>query len=135
VNLVVDTSVWSLLLRRKSPVPDNPHLARLRHHLEKPDAIHLPAIVLVELLDGVKECRQFDLLVEYFAAFPVVDTCREDCVEAARLANACRARGVLASSVDFLIAATCIRRGYPLLSADRDFAHIARHCPLVLLPV
>jgi predicted nucleic acid-binding protein len=61
-------------------------------------------------------------------------TCsRTDFINAAKLKNRCRSKGVQAGSIDFLIAAVCIDRNYFLLSADKDFVNIARHCPLLIL--
>ena len=135
VDLVVDTSVWSLFLRREKRDNNNPHVRRLRSHLQQEDNIHLPGPVLQELLDGVKSPGQFDLLSEYLAPFPLMEGTRSDFIDAARLKNKCRNRGVQAGSVDFFIASVCINRNYPLLTADKDFEYIARHCRLLLIPV
>ena len=77
--------------------------------------------------------EQFDLLDEYLLPFPLIDLDRSDYIEAARLKNFCRNKGVQASSVDFLIASVCIKRGFSLLTADNDFNYIAKHCKLLLL--
>jgi predicted nucleic acid-binding protein len=135
VNLLVDTSVWSLFLRRRKANQSAPHVRRLRSHLEGQDCIHLIGPVLQELLDGVREAKQFDVLNDYLEPFPLLDLTREDFVEASRLRNHCRSRGVQASPTDFVIAAACIRRNYPLLTADKDFEHISTHSELTLVPV
>ena len=133
MNLLVDTSAWSLLLRRKQTDPHDPIVRELRGRLADGDCVHLMGCILQELLDGVKSAQQFELLAEYLAPFPLIAHERADYVEAARLKNLCRSQGVQGGTVDFLIAATCIRRNYPLLSADADFQHIARHCELLLI--
>lgn len=133
MNLLVDTSAWSLLLRRGQTDARDPIVRELRGHLEDGDCVHLMGCILQELLDGVKSAQQFDLLAEYLEPFPLIVHEREDYVEAARLKNLCRAKGIQAGTVDFLIATTCIRRNYPLLSADEDFLHIAEHCELLLI--
>lgn len=133
MHLLVDTSAWSLLLRRRQVDALDPVAGELRARLEAGDCIHLVGCVLQELLNGVKSAQQFDLLAEYLEPFPLIALERADYIEAARLKNLCRAKGVQAGTVDFLIAAACIRRNYPLLSADEDFEHIARHCDLVLV--
>ena len=133
MNLIVDTSVWSLLLRRSSIEKQNPYVLQLRNHIKRQDCIHLIGIILQELLDGLKSQKQFDVLLDYFDSFPLIDMLREDYIEAARLKNKCRSRGVQAGAVDFLIAATAVNRNYPLLTADRDFDYIAHHCALQVL--
>jgi len=133
VNLIVDTSVWSLFLRRKKVDKDNPFVLQLRKHIENQDCIHLVGIVLQELLDGIKSSKQFDLLADYFNSFPLIELLRDDFVEAARIKNKCRNKGVQAGSIDFLIAATAINRNYPLLTADKDFLYISKHCEIMLI--
>lgn len=54
----------------------------------------------------------------------------EDHIHAADLRNRCRRVGVQASTIDSLLAALCIDRGLTMLTADGDFAHLARHVPL-----
>lgn len=132
-NIVVDTSVWSLFLRREKRDESNRYVQQLRKHLDQDDCIHLPGVVLQELLDGVLHEKHFDLLLNYLKPFPLLDFTRMDFVFAAQLKNKCRSKGVQAGSVDFLIAATCINRSYPLLTADKDFEYIARHCDLVTI--
>jgi predicted nucleic acid-binding protein len=135
VNLLVDTSVWSLFLRRRKRDNADPHVLRLRHHLEVADGIHLIGPILQELLDGVKDKNQFEILSDYLVPFPLMDLKRSDYTEAARLRNHCRNRGIQASPTDFLIASACIGRNYPLLTADNDFRYIALHCELMLMPL
>ncbi|MBN2188946.1 MAG: PIN domain-containing protein [Chitinispirillaceae bacterium] len=132
MNIVVDTSAWSLLLRRERRNEENAFLKRLRLFLQREDIIYLVGPVLQELLDGIKHQKQFDLLVEYLEPFPIIECTRTDFITAARLKNLCRSKGVQAGSVDFLIAAACVNRKYPLLTSDNDFSLIAKYCPLIL---
>jgi hypothetical protein len=135
VNLLIDTSVWSRFLRRQKKNDEDPYVIQFHTHLDRQDCIHVIGPILQELLDGVKEPKQFDLLREYLEPFPLIDLDREDFVQAAKLRNHCRSRGIQASPTDFLISASCIRRNYPLLTADDDFKHIAAHSKLMLIPV
>ena len=54
MNLLVDTSVWSLFLRRQKRNEEDPYVMRLRYFLEGEDCIHLIGPILQELLDGIK---------------------------------------------------------------------------------
>lgn len=133
MNLLVDTSVWSLFLRRQKRNEDDPYVRQLRYFLEGEDCIHLIGPILQELLDGVKGHKQFDVLCEYLDPFPLIALERDDFIEASRLRNHCRSRGIQASPTDFLISIACIRRNYPLLTADEDFRYIAAHSELLLI--
>jgi len=50
----------------------------------------------------------------------------------ARRRKSARRAGVQAGTIDALLAQLCIRHDLTLLTADRNFTHIAQHCPLRL---
>ena len=132
MNLVVDTSVWSLFLRRKKIDDENPFVQKLRYHLENQDCIFLIGMILQEILDGIDSHEHFNNLVKYFQPFPLINENRKDFIEAARLKSLCRRKGIQAGSIDFLIASICTQRHIPLLTADKDFLNISKHCSLIL---
>jgi predicted nucleic acid-binding protein len=134
VNLVVDTSVWSLVLRRPRVEEDNPHVRAFRWHLDSGDGLFLTGSILQELLDGLRSTRQLDRLLTLLDPYPLLELDRQTYVDAARLRTLCRSKGVNAGPIDFLIAAACCRHGFPLLTADKDFQRIAAHCDLITLP-
>ena len=134
MNLVVDTSVWSLVLRRPQVKEDNAFVRAFRSHIEQGDGLFLIGNILQELLDGVKSDRDFHRLLTLLEPFPILELTRETYVTAAELRNTCRAKGINAGPIDFLIAAACLEHGFPLLTADRDFSYIATCSNLVVLP-
>ena len=134
MNLVVDTSVWSLVLRRPRVDENDPHVRAFRWHLESGDGMFLVGNILQELLDGLRSTKQFDRLLALLDPYPLLDLDRRTYVAAARLQSECRSKGVNAGSIDFLIAAACCQQGFPLLTADKDFERIAGHCDLVTVP-
>jgi predicted nucleic acid-binding protein len=127
----VDTSVWSLALRRDAPA-EVPEVAALRRALEEGDAVFATGLVLQELLQGFHGPRARDRIVESFSALPLVVPDRSDHVEAAELRNDCRRRGVQVGTIDALLAQICLHHGLTLLTTDADFGQIARVRPLVL---
>ncbi len=131
MTLFVDTSVWSLALRRNA-VPEGPQVGRLRDALKGGETIHTTGIVLQELLQGYQGPRARARIVERFAALPMIVPRREDHVDAAGLRNECRRHGVQVGTIDALLAQLCIRHDLVMLSADRDFAHVADWTPLRL---
>ncbi|MGH7216038.1 MAG: PIN domain-containing protein, partial [Nitrospiraceae bacterium] len=101
---------------------------------ESGDGIFLVGNILQELLDGLRSTKQFDHLLALLDPYPLLDLDRKTYVAAARLQSVCRAKGVNAGSIDFLIAVACCQHGFPLLTADKDFVRIAGHCDLVTIP-
>lgn len=135
MNLVVDTSVWSLVLRRPRVEETNPYVHAFRSYVEAGDAIFLIGNILQELLDGVRSSEQFSRLQKLLDPFPLLPLDRSTFLAAAHLRNYCRTKGIQAGPIDFLIATTCCEHGLPLLTADKDFMRIAKYCDLVTLPV
>lgn len=129
MTLLVDTSVWSLALRRDVP-PDLPETRALRTALAGDDIVVTTGIVLQELLQGAVQDSSRRLITERFRAIALVQPDRDDHVAAADIRNRCRANGVQLGTIDALLAALCIRRDLTLLSTDADFVHAARHCDL-----
>ena len=129
MTLLVDTSVWSLALRRdqESIVPQ---VGVLRRALEGEEFIVTTGLVLQELLQGFAgPCARKDI-IERFAALPLVAPDRQDHIDAAELRNTCRRAGIEVGTIDALLAQLCIRNELTLLTTDNDFVHAASHCPL-----
>jgi predicted nucleic acid-binding protein len=130
VIVVVDTSVWSLAVRRRRPA-DVPEVVELEH-LVREGRVAMLGPVRHELLSGVPSSQQFEVLREHLQAFPDLPLGTDDYEEAARSFNLCRARGIQGSNTDFLICAVATRRRLAILTTDADFANLARVLPLRL---
>ena len=130
MNIIIDTSVWSLALRRQrsSPSAETRELAEL---VREGRAAMLGA-VRQELLSGVRANQQFETLRGHLRAFPDVLLEAEDYEEAASFFDRCRSKGIQGSNTDFLICATAVRRGFGILTTDADFTHFARVLPIEL---
>jgi predicted nucleic acid-binding protein len=89
----VDTSVWSLALRRDAP-PDVPEVMALRDALGGGEIIATTGVILQELLQGVVPERTRKQIAEMFAALEYLSPSREDHVAAAGVRNLLRSAGV-----------------------------------------
>lgn len=132
MRILVDTSVWSEALRRRT-ASDNAQHSKLADALGQGQPVALIGVILQEILHGLSDPKRFQVVKEYLDPFPLIDLKREDYIAAAELRNICVAHGVQASTVDFQIAAACIRHDCALLTTDQDFHHISQWCPLQLL--
>ena len=132
MNLFVDTSVWSLALRREK-VPVSVEVTLLSQHLAAGTTILTTGLVLQEILQGFQGSKQRDLILERFTSLPLIVPSLNDHVEAAELRNSCRKKGIQIGTIDALLAQICIRHELYLLTTDRDFGKIASHFPLRLL--
>jgi predicted nucleic acid-binding protein len=125
--VLVDTPVWSLAMRRK-PADLSPREKRLTETLA--ELIHEGRVQLLgpvrqELLSGIRDEAQFRKLRDFLRAFPEHPLAAEDYEEAAQMNNRCRAHGIAGSAIDFLICAAAHRRGWTILTTDRDFQNYA----------
>jgi predicted nucleic acid-binding protein len=129
VSLFVDTSVWSLALRRDQ-ASAAPEVHELRRALQGGDAVITTGLILQELLQGFAGPPARKQIIERFSALPLLVPDRQDHIEAADLRNRCRRAGVQIGTIDALLAQICVRHQLTLLTTDRDFELAASHCPL-----
>jgi len=129
MTLLVDTSVWSLALRRDCDRTE-PEVEALKDALDGADVVVTTGLVLQELLQGFNGPKSASAIVERFSALPLIFPEREDHISAAQIRNTCRRAGVQIGTVDALIAQLCISNDLTLLTTDQDFSHAAAHCKL-----
>ena len=131
MDLFVDTSVWSLALRRDVTSAE-PAVERLRQALETGEGVFTTGLVLQELLQGFHGPKARDAIVERFSALPLLVPDRADHVEAAELRNVCRRQGIQVGTIDALLAQLCRRHDLVMLTTDRDLELMAAHLDLRL---
>jgi predicted nucleic acid-binding protein len=130
MNIIIDTSVWSLALRRQRSAPGAE--TRELAELVREGRAAMLGPVRQELLSGVRSDQQFETLRDHLRAFPDIPLEAEDYEEAASFFNKCRAKGIQGSNTDYLICAVAVRRRFGILTTDTDFAHFARVLPIEL---
>ena len=134
MSVIVDTSVWSHVLRRGTPSSD-PSVVKLMDVLNRGRGsdILLLGVILQEILQGIRNETDFARVRQHLEVFPLVVLDRQDYIAAAELRNHCQSCGINAGTIDFQIAAACIERDCSLLTSDKDFSHIASCCSLRLV--
>ena len=128
MSIFVDTTVWSLALRRDAP--GGPFVAELLRAINAGDQIVTTGLVLQEILQGVSGPRRRDQIIARLASVHSLRPEWDDHLNAADLFNRCRRAGIQIESIDSLYAQLCLRYDLTMLAADRDFEHMARHCAL-----
>ena len=123
MGVIVDTSVWSLALRRRNPV-NAPETEALTELIEKGQAIMIGP-VRQEILSGVRYTVQFDRLRSALSAFPDEPVKSSDFVQAASICNKCLDSGIVIGSTTCLIAAIAIARELKILTIDPEFGKLS----------
>jgi len=131
VTLLVDTSVWSLALRRDGSTYSREVIA-LREALDGADSVVTTGLVLQELLQGFGGPRDKEAIIERFGALPLIQPDRQDHIAAAEVRNLCRRSGVQVGTIDALLIQLCGRYELTLLSVDKDFTNAAPYVPFKL---
>jgi hypothetical protein len=102
LSLLVDTSVWSLALRRDVEQVA-PEVVALRQALLGADQVFTTGIVLQELLQGFAGPKDRAQLVERLSALAFLQPTKDDYIEAADVRNSCRRRGVQVGTIDYVL--------------------------------
>jgi predicted nucleic acid-binding protein len=124
VNVLVDTSVWSLALRR-SAAAARPETAELVE-LIREGRVAIIGAIRQEILSGIRAAEQYKKLRDPLRAFSDVALDEADYEEAAACFNRCRAKGLQGANTDFLMCAVSMRRRMAILTTDDDFTGFAR---------
>jgi predicted nucleic acid-binding protein len=131
VKVLVDTSIWSLALRRGTHV--NHKVVEELRALVADHRVEMIGPIRQELLSGIRNAAQFEKLQNHLTAFPDIPIGTEDYEMAAKFYNLCRSKSVQGSNTDFLICAIAVRHHLAIFSTDNDFQLYAKHLPIVLL--
>jgi predicted nucleic acid-binding protein len=116
--ILVDSSVWIDYLRNRATAQTD-----WLDQVVGKRQIAVGDLVLTEVLQGIRQDRDFQDALRMFAAFPVVEIAgKAVAMEAARNYRHLRAMGVtVRKTIDALIATRCIMDDHELLFSDRDF--------------
>ncbi len=131
MRVLVDSTVWSHVLRRKTR-PENAELAMQLASLLDHRLVTIIGPIRQEVLSGIKENEHFERLREELRAFLDIEITVDDYETAAAFYNACRSRGIQGSATDFLICAVAVRHDLAIFTTDADFTHYAKVLPITL---
>ena len=121
MKTLVDSCVWSLLLRRKDKSAlsgDEQQKVMLLRNAIQDGRVAIIGPIRQEVLSGIKEPAQLEKLRRMLGAFSDEPTPTGDYEEAARLFNIRRSHGVECGRVDMLLCAVVARKHWSILTTD-----------------
>jgi predicted nucleic acid-binding protein len=132
MNVLVDTSVWSLALRRKTESLNATEIFIVADlsELVREGRARLMGLVRQELHSGIKTTEQYEKLRLHLRSFPDEPIDTSDYEEAAKAGNRCRGKGILVSTVDILICVVAIKREWAIFTTDPDFTNYVKVLPI-----
>jgi predicted nucleic acid-binding protein len=125
--ILIDTSVWiDFLIGR-----DTPKSRAVESLVESREDICICGIVLTEILQGIREKKEYNKTKAVLSELIFLPMTRETFLLAAKIYRTCRSEGItIRNSTDCMIAATCIQHGVGILHNDKDFDLINSHFKL-----
>jgi predicted nucleic acid-binding protein len=130
MKVIVDTSVWSLALRRDKG-ESNATVDEFRRMI-KDYRVQMIGPIRQEILSGIRSESHFKKLQKHLESFPDLPAVTEDYVTAAKYFNLCRSKGIQGSNTDFLICAMANRSNCSIFTTDKDFELFSVHIRIVL---
>jgi len=130
MKVLVDTSIWSLALRRG--ISKDQELTKELSELIKEVRVQIIGPIRQEILSGIKSQKQFENLRLYLSEFTDLSLETVDYEKAAEFFNINRKNGIQGSNTDFLICSVAYHRDLEIFTADKDFEQFQRHIPIKL---
>jgi len=134
MKVLVDTSIWSLALRRHGSRLNKNELIYLDELKELINESRATIIgpIRQEILSGISSHDQFTVLKEKLSYFNDIMITTHDYESAAELFNTCRRKGIQGSHIDFLICAVSINQEFSIYTLDKDFKRYMKYCNIIL---
>jgi len=129
MKVLVDTCIWSHILRQKKP---DAELSEKLRDLIKDGRVLMIGPIRQELLSGISESSQFKSLKDKLSFFEDLTLSSEYYVRAAEFSNICRKKGIQDSTTDFLICAISNLQKVQIYTSDKDFTHYKKYLPIQL---
>lgn len=131
--VIVDTSVWSLVLRKKELTEDEIKLRDFLIFLIQNSLVIMIGEIRQETLSGISDYNKFQQLKEALHSFSDFEISTEDFETAAEFFNLCRSHGIQGSHTDFLICSVAKNHNFSILTLDNDFKGYAKYIDLDLV--
>ena len=132
MNVLVDTSVWSLALRKRPKTNEEEQVVSELSELIREMRVIMIGPIRQELLSGISDEGTFKTLKEKLRAFEDQELSTEHFELAAAFSNKCRQAGVQGSHTDFLICAFSALSNCEIFTLDKDFDLYTKHTTIRL---
>jgi predicted nucleic acid-binding protein len=131
-HVLVDTSVWSLALRKKQRDEKDARIIDQLSKLVSNLDIVIIGPIRQEILSGISDHRRFNDLKNRLSIFEDFKIETHDYELAAQYYNECRGKGIQGSHIDYLICAISVNNDMTILTLDNDFLHYKKYIKIKL---
>jgi len=133
MSILVDTSVWSMALRKKDKTSEEERIINFFTDIIRDLKLVIIGPIRQEILSGISDKRRFEDLKSKLSVFEDVPIKTRDYELAAQLFNECRSKGIQGSHIDFLICAVSINNQFSIYTLDNDFENYQKYIPIMLV--
>lgn len=128
-KVLIDTSVWIAYFQTHAPAGV---LEKVDELLSDGD-IHVPKIVLAELIQGAHSEKNLDVLREFVEAFTIIGESQDTWLEAGKLSFMLKKKGKTINLSDCYIAILAKEHKCAVLTLDKHFKEIQKETGLKIL--
>lgn len=132
MKVLVDTSVWSLVLRKQEKTAREEKIVTKLSKIIRDLNLVMIGPIRQEILSGISDNKRFEDLRCRIAVFPDYKIKTIDYETAARFLNECRGKGIQGSHIDFLICAVAKNNGFAIFTLDNDFYNYQKYIGIKL---
>ncbi len=128
-RVLIDTSVWIAYFQAHAPARV---LEKMDELLSDGD-IHVPKIVLAELIQGAHSEKNLEVIREFAEAFTIIGESADTWMEAGKLSFALKKKGKTINLADCYIAILTKEHKCSVLTLDKNFKEIQKETGLKIL--
>ena len=127
-RVLIDTSVWIAFFKNI----DNHLVERVEDTLRFAD-VHVPKVVVAELIQGAKSETEISVIEEFLEAFNIIDQTDDTWLNAGRLSFSMKRKGITVNIVDCYIAILANENKCRIFTLDGHFKDIKKFLKIELI--
>jgi tRNA(fMet)-specific endonuclease VapC len=127
-KILIDTSIWIDYFKNKGS-----HIADIVDEILTADEVHVPRIVIAELIQGAKSEKEIAILEKFVDAFNIVDQREDTWIKAGRLSFMMKKKGKSINLSDCYIAVIAREHNCSIFTLDKHFDEIRRYTDINLI--
>jgi predicted nucleic acid-binding protein len=130
-NILIDTSVWIAYFQANTPV----RLSEQVDELLSQSKVHVPKIVLAELIQGAHSEKDLAVVRDFLEAFSIIGEQVDTWLKAGKLSYALKKKGKTVNLADCYISILAEENDCAILTLDKHFREIQKEAGIRLIPV
>ena len=131
--ILVDTSVWSLVLRKRVLGQKEKNLKLYLINLIRNGRVTMIGPIRQEILSGISDLTTYIVLRQRLETFSDFEITTKDYETAAEYFNLCRKHGIKGSHIAYLICSVAVNNNFSILSLDKDFWNYKKYIDIDII--